>query len=477
MIKKRILWILLVVVVVAAGSGFAWYRFAYQPAQVVDDVEPELQTSRVRRGDLLVYASGVGSLIAATETDLSFSTSGLVEALYAKVGDQVADGDLLAQQGNLVQLESSVASAQLNLLSAQAELDALYAGDELARATAEYDLLTAQLALADLEEDRGLMDYQRCSENTTDTYYADYLLAQSSYDRLLDDYEINYAHRAEDDISRANAQSNLSAAEEVLYMALANLDYCRFTFTEDEIASAEAGLSMARATLAQAEATWKELGEDGLDDAAVKLAEQQLNYAEIQLAMAEDDLESTLLVAPFDGTVMAVNADVGEIVGSGAIITLADLSLPLLEVFLDETDLGMIDVGYRVEVFFDAMPEEIFQGEVVQVDPGLVVVSNVSYVRGIVLLDADSFAKPQRLPIGLNASVDVIGGEAENALLVPVEALREIDAGEYAVFVVGEDGKTRLRPVTVGLIDFSFAEIIDGLEEREVVTTGIVETE
>jgi HlyD family secretion protein len=477
MSKKRILWILLALVVVAGVSGYAWYRFAYQPAQIVEDTEPELQTTRVRRGDLLVYASGVGSVIAAVETDLSFSSGGLLDELLVAVGDQVAAGDLLAKQGDLVSLESSVASARSNLLSAQAELDALNGGAELARATAEYDLLIAQQALADLEEDRGLMDYQRCSENTTDTYYADYLLAKSSYERLLDDFERNYAHRADDDLSRANAQSNLSAAEEDLYMALANLDYCRFTFTEDEIASAEAELSVARATLAQAEAAWQELGEDGLDDAAVQLAEQQVINSEIQLTLAEDDLESTRLLAPFDGTVMAVNADVGEIVSSSAIITLADLSLPLLEVFLDETDLGMIDVGYRVEVIFDALPDEVFSGEIIQVDPGLVVVSNVSYVRSVVLLDAESFAKPQVLPIGLNASVDVIGGEAQNALLVPVEALREIDASEYAVFVVDEDGQPKLRPVTVGLIDFTYAEIIDGLEEGEYVSTGIVETE
>lgn len=475
--KKSIAWILLTILVIAAGSGYAWYHYIYQPAQVVEDSEPELQTTRVRRGDLLVYASGVGTVIAAAETDLSFSNSGLLDALYVGVGDQAAAGDLLAAQGSLVSLEASVASAQSNLLSAQAELDALYAGAELARATAEYDLLTAQQALADLEDDRSLMDFQRCSANTTDTYYADYLLAQSSYERLLDDFERNYAHRADDDLSRANAQSNLSAAEEDLYMALANLDYCRYAFTEDEIATAEAELSLARATLAQAEAVWEELGEDGLDDSELKLAEQAVVNAEIQLTLAEDDLESTRMVAPFDGTVMAVNAGVGEIVGSAAVITLADLSLPLLEIFLDETDLGMVEVGYRVEVLFDAIPDEVFNGEIIQVDPGLVVASNVSYVRAVVLLDADSFAKPQVLPIGLNASVDVIGGEAENALLVPVEALREIDAGEYAVFVIDDDGNPSLHPVTVGLIDFTFAEIIDGLEEGQYVSTGIVETE
>ena len=79
------------------------------------------------------------------------------------------------------------------------------------------------------------------------------------------------------------------------------------------------------------------------------------------------------------------------------------------------------------------------------------------------------------MPIGANATVDVIGGLAENALLVPVEALNEYAPGEYAVFKMVEDEPV-LTPVEVGLMDNSFAEILSGLEQGDVVTTGIVET-
>jgi multidrug efflux pump subunit AcrA (membrane-fusion protein) len=75
----------------------------------------------------------------------------------------------------------------------------------------------------------------------------------------------------------------------------------------------------------------------------------------------------------------------------------------------------------------------------------------------------------------MTASVEVIGGRTNGAVLVPVEALREISPGEYAVFVM-EDDQPRLRVVTVGLMDFTSAEILSGLEAGETVTTGIVET-
>jgi HlyD family secretion protein len=69
----------------------------------------------------------------------------------------------------------------------------------------------------------------------------------------------------------------------------------------------------------------------------------------------------------------------------------------------------------------------------------------------------------------------VISAQAQNVLLVPVEALHELSEGNYAVFVV-EDGTPVLRTVEVGLMDYTYAEIKSGLNEGDVVTTGIVET-
>jgi multidrug efflux pump subunit AcrA (membrane-fusion protein) len=90
-------------------------------------------------------------------------------------------------------------------------------------------------------------------------------------------------------------------------------------------------------------------------------------------------------------------------------------------------------------------------------------------------LDSESFSKPQTLPLGLNATVEVIKSKAENVLLVPVEALVDLSEGKYAVFVM-ENDEPKLQTVTVGLMDYTYAEIQDGLSEGDIVTTGIVET-
>ncbi len=124
----------------------------------------------------------------------------------------------------------------------------------------------------------------------------------------------------------------------------------------------------------------------------------------------------------------------------------------------------------------NSLPDDTFTGHITEVSPSLEAVSGVDTVVAIVQLDADSFAKPLSLPVGSNASVEVIGGRAENAVLVPVEAVREIGPGEYAVFVM-ENGEPKLRIVTVELMDYTSAAITNGLKAGDVVTTGVVDTE
>jgi multidrug efflux pump subunit AcrA (membrane-fusion protein) len=152
------------------------------------------------------------------------------------------------------------------------------------------------------------------------------------------------------------------------------------------------------------------------------------------------------------------------------------LSEPSLEIYLDETDLDKIARGYPVEVVFDALPNTTFTGTVILVDPSLYTSGGVSTVRALVHVDENPSVDFNSLPVGMSAAVDVIAGNAENTILIPVEALRELSPGEYAVFVM-VDGELEMRFVEVGLMDYTFAEIVSGLEAGEVVTTGIVETE
>jgi multidrug efflux pump subunit AcrA (membrane-fusion protein) len=198
----------------------------------------------------------------------------------------------------------------------------------------------------------------------------------------------------------------------------------------------------------------------------------ELESARLAVETAQYSLDGTKITAPIDGTVMSVDIGVGDNAGTSTVMTVADLTHPTLEVFLDASDWANVKVGYKTEVIFDMLPDNTYTGEVVQVDPGLYTESNSSVVRAIVTLE--DAGKTFNVPLGASASVDVIAGEARNAVLVPIEALHQA-GDQYTVFVV-ENGELKLRVVQVGIQDLLYAEVTSGLQAGEVVSTGITET-
>ncbi len=236
-----------------------------------------------------------------------------------------------------------------------------------------------------------------------------------------------------------------------------------------------AQISLAEATITELEVVLEALKNDqNLPEEATGSKATAIRQARQAVEDALEDLEATNLIAPISGTVTEVNVDVSEMVGNEVVLVISDLTPPTLDTYYDESDWKNVQEGFPVEVIFDALPDNVYVGQVVHVDPGLVNQSNTTVVYAVVELDITTTGW-DRLPVGSAAGVDVIGGRAENAILIPVEALREISEGEYAVFVM-EDGQPRLKMVEVGLQDLIYAEIISGLSQGDVVTTGQVET-
>jgi HlyD family secretion protein len=450
--RKISILILAIVILAGAGGGYYYYRHTAETAQAA--TEPAVQTATVRRGSLVISASGSGSVIAAQEADLAFERSGRLVNLYVKEGDQVEEGGVLAvleSSESSASLSYQLSSAKLAVLKAEQSLKDLLATDSSSLTQAQLDLLDAKDTLESLVAKRSKMNYQRCSQDTIDDYQASYDMAVAAYQRVSDD-----------------------ARYDAMQTALANLNWCVAYYTEAEIAAQDLKVTLAELEVTELEQQIEQL-QAGADATEVAMAEAELENAQAQLALVEEELEQEELIAPFSGTVMAVNAAIGDLVSTSPIITLADLNHPTLEIFVDETDITQIGVGYEVEVVFDAFPDETFTGRVISVDPSLTSSGNVQAVRGLMQLDEGSFSKPQTLILGLNASVEIIGSRAENALLVPVEALREITPGSYSVFVMEGDQPT-LKIVEVGLMDYTYAEIKSGLNEGDIVTTGVVET-
>ena len=177
---------------------------------------------------------------------------------------------------------------------------------------------------------------------------------------------------------------------------------------------------------------------------------------------------------PISGTVTALDINVGDLASGNSVITISNLDQPYsIDAYLNAKEWGQAQAGYEVDVAFDILPDQVFKGTVTQVYPILDTTSANSALVHFTARLNDTISYD--LPSGSTASVDVIGGRAENAVLVPVEALHDFGEGKYALFVM-ENGKLRLRLVQVGLQDLTQAEIVSGLKAGDVVSTGIVKT-
>jgi RND family efflux transporter MFP subunit len=287
---------------------------------------------------------------------------------------------------------------------------------------------------------------------------------QADYDRRLYRYEHMDEPAGEDEI--AWAQADLTTAQLQLAQAQREL--------EDAQAGAAPGdLAMAEVQLAEAQATWERC-KDGPDLLAIALAEEELAAAQAKLAIAQEEQLVVDLVAPEDGIVLSVNVEAGDRLRGGTVLTLADRSQSLVEVYVDESESSFVQIGNRAEIIFDASPDLSFTGEIVDVAPSLAETNGEEQLLATVLLDETSSDLALKLPVGLNGTVDLIAGEAQNAVLVPMEALHEASSGEYVVYV-SQDEEWQQRPVSVGLMNYTTAEILEGLSAGETVALGELE--
>jgi RND family efflux transporter MFP subunit len=448
-------------VLVLAWGGWTGYQ-SYSTRQVATAAPAAVQTSTARRGDLVLYASGTGTLIPAADVTFGFGTSGQVALVNVQVGDKVQAGDVLAELAN--------ATVQLSYEQARRNLAEIMSPASIAKAqqdvvTADENLITAQI-----------------ERNYLNGGYSQALINNAYSEMVLADVNLSKAQERFDQVATLSVgDSRYASAYTALYDAQNAYDskkrlyvlYDSYSATSNDIAMADANIALAQAMLDEANYYLAALTGAEVPENATGTNLAKLQQAQESLVNAKTNLNDTLLVAPINGTVMSFDFGLGDVVNSNTNITIADLEQPYyFEVYLDESDWAMVQVGYPVEATFDLIPDQIFPGKVMEVNPGLMKVGNSSAVRCIIRLDTPIKAT---MPSGTSMTVDVIGGTATQAILIPVDALREIDDGQYTVFVM-QNGEPKLRVVKVGIKDLVSAEIISGLEAGEVVTTGIVET-
>jgi membrane fusion protein (multidrug efflux system) len=229
---------------------------------------------------------------------------------------------------------------------------------------------------------------------------------------------------------------------------------------EAQLAQAKADMELARANLERArqlEGT-KAISQQELDQMASTLEARAATYE-----LERRRLEERLIVAPFDGVLGPRQVSVGQYVTAGMpLVTLVQDALVKVEFTVPERQLADLRIGQIGRVSVSAYPEQVFEGEVALISPEVDPVTRTVYARLLV-------PNPEgRLRPGMFARVELVVGERSNALVVPESALvPSLDS--FSVFVVQEDQRVRLTPVTPGVRLPGKVELRDGVQPDSVI--------
>jgi HlyD family secretion protein len=221
-----------------------------------------------------------------------------------------------------------------------------------------------------------------------------------------------------------NAQANVEAARANLEKAKAGLvqtkaDYDRAVWLTRDRVMSQQQMDLAKSNYDAANAS--------VDAAAANItqAEAQVSLKEAAVAVAQTNLDYTVIRSPIDGTVVARNVDVGQTVAASlqapTIFTIAqDLTKMWVYAKTDESDVDNIKVGRTVTFKVDALPKQTFQGVVSQIR------MNPTTVQSVVTYDTIiEFANPQlKLFPGMTAYVTIPVATVQNVLKLPNTALR-----------------------------------------------------
>ncbi len=258
------------------------------------------------------------------------------------------------------------------------------------------------------------------------------------------------------------------------------LEVTRRAVAENRVRLEQARLTLQRNNALRADGIVNQADLDSAEtevralEARLALSEEQVRVSERQVALRQNDVTDTVILAPFDGVAISKDAQPGEMIspmsaGGGftrtGICSIVDMSSLEIEVDVNESYINRVSPAQRVEAVLDAYPEWRIPGRVI------ITVPTADRQKATVLVRiAFDELDPRILP-DMGIKVAFLGAETPAALAAtPVtiakSALRT-EAGSQVVYVVTGDNRVERRAIRVGPIRNDRVEVISGLTPGE----------
>ena len=264
----------------------------------------------------------------------------------------------------------------------------------------------------------------------------------------------------------SDIRAQLDEAKANLKLQEAEQDLAEKTYNRQKTLFAER--ASAQADLDAAEAQYRRV------QASIEVAKAQVEAAQVAL-------ENTRIRAPFDGTVLTKNADVGEIVAplaggansKAAVVTIADMSSLQVEADVSESNIEKLQPGMDCEISLDAYPDQRYQGNIAKIVP-TADRSKATVLVKVTFKNYDSRVLPE-----MSARVSFLSGNQNQespeppVLLVPQGAVAKRN-GNDVVYRVREN-KAEEVPVILGKTFGAYVVIKSGLNEGEQVIDNVTD--
>lgn len=252
---------------------------------------------------------------------------------------------------------------------------------------------------------------------------------------------------------------------------------------ELDISEVKANLKKAKADIKKAEVDLNNAGieykrkdplfkeglvtQQDLDNAQklLSIAEAELEMAKAAADVAQLQYDYSFLRTPVSGVVSERRVDVGDTAAPGPVIaSVVDPHNLYIKAPIDEADISSVRLGQTVKITMDAYPEKIFYGKVIKISPIVLGVKQEArtFEIRVSIPDDGIVLKP-----GMSADTEIVTGEAKNTLVVPSQAI--IEKGTEKIVYVSEGGRAKQKKVKIGIYNWNFTEIKEGIAEGEKI--------
>ena len=415
--KRLLVWVGVGIGVVGIIALMIWHHHNASVASMAATIE----TATVTRGNIEKSVESAGVVASNIDVDIKCRAGGPVAKLPVTVSQQVKSGDLLCQ------LDPT--DEQLAVKVAERTVAESTARAEQAR-------LTYEQARLNLETSR--------------------VRDQSALESAI--------------VRANNLQMKADRQKQLKEQKLGS---------EEDFETAQTDAAAAKDAAASAQVTLDELKQQEIQLESKKLdianAQTQLESDKLNLDTQQRLLEYTTVTSPMDGTVSAVDVQIGSMVQSGTggfsggttIMTISDLSHIFAAATVDQSDIGHVQLGQPTRVQVDSYPDRVFTGKVVLIATVGVNTSNVvTFGVKVEVTDKDK----NLLRPAMTCDVTIVEDQHSNVLMVPTSAVSHRNGESFVELPGGEK-----RTVKLGLEGGDNVEVISGLAEGEKVVIAKAE--